>query len=167
MATLLEKVSRTAEEFRRNTERSLAVRKATSELELDLHSERIVIELAIKGATTQVEVDAKSPEYRERFEKALMRLDALDQDKPEPASIAHRRAPSFDQVQLHADPDINKAIREQVDRLRSNRQAVLTGVRAKLTADAELRNHFLKRLHELNADHYLPGLDPTSALSRR
>lgn len=164
----METIGSAVAEANRNAQRSIAVEKATSELALDLHSERIVIELAIKSATTQAEIDARGPDYRERFEAALRNLDAvLDKDTLDADPIVHRRVPSFDQVPTHTEGDINQAIQQRLIELRNDRQAFLSGVRTMLTGNAGLRNHFLKRLHELNAKHYLLGLDPTSDWSLR
>jgi len=148
--------------------RAEALQKATSQMELDSHAERLVIETALSLAESTIKLEEymQDPGFREIFEQNRTMFDVASATDGDAARI-DRPLPIFSRTDRHMDPEIDAAIQRKVDGLRSDREYFLSVMHAKVASNAALCTHFLKELHKLHGDHYLAALDPKSLLSQR
>lgn len=166
LSSILKAVNDGITEINQNLSRVHALQEATSELKLDMHAERTVIETALSSAKLAMELEIKLQDlrfreiYEQTLNEVLVWVDAPDEQAP---SIT-RTVPSFERTARHHDLDIEGAIQRKVEDFRDDREAFLSVVYAQLASDPILCGHFLKKLHELHGDHYLAGLDPKRSL---
>ena len=159
----LEGFNRKVDDFNRKTKRSLAVQQAMSDLKLHVYVEQSVIETAVKMAQSGLELqeNLKSPTFRQAYEQVQKTL-ASTTDANRTREYVDSPVPTFERIQRNPDPEVEEAVVKAIEELRGEREAFLSGVRTRLSANANLRVQFLSALEELKGVRYLAALDPKS-----
>lgn len=165
LSSAMKSINNGIADFNHNMDHHLALQRVTSELELDIQSERRALEIALQMAMSDLKLEGRlmDPRFRESYEKSYAKLSSLFGDDDKSQHIK-RSVPSFERTYHHNNSDIEVAIQRKVDMLCKDRQAFLSVIHAQLASDTILCGYFLKRLHEFHGDHYLSGLDPKASL---
>ncbi|RPD87674.1 hypothetical protein [Luteimonas sp. 100069] len=137
------------------------VNRVTSDLKHHAYAERCVLEAALKLAKVDVETQErrKDPGFRDIHDRFLKAARAKSSSEPKAEPISNP-VPNFALVSSHDDPETLAQIDQTVEKIRQERQAFLSKVRAELIANKDALPHFLNRIKEQHSERYLPDLAP-------
>ena len=162
---LLNSINDGLTDINRNVVRANAVASATSELRENINAERLVIEAALDQAKSAIDLQEKlkNPLFKEAYLSFSDAFSSLNEATHRDSGEIEKPVPNFVPNREFSDENIADEVQRVVARLRDEREAFLSAVYVKLTADRTLRENFVREVHKLNGNRYLPAIDPFSS----
>lgn len=138
--------------------RAKAVQDATYPLMGLVHTEKVLLKMALEHGKRMIDLDEqmKDPRFREAYEHVSKKVrGSVDH---EPVQLPDDPLPSFERHTQHPDPETEQAIRNKIDGIRESRGYFLQQTVKELNGNSALKQHFLKAMEEKGITRYLASL---------